>query len=354
MPAPVIVLTPNLAGRDGISRLARLVTGTFEDATVVALHDSSETTTFGRAQVRGADGRYSRFVTATVRAAASGDSRVTVIAVHLHLAPAALAFCARGASLVTLLCGVEAWKPLTWIQRAALDRAEHLIAISQFTRERFLEANPHFKGRAIDVCHPGVDAAPAATSDAGAPPSALIVGRMAGDERYKGHDALLEIWPEVAAAVPDAVLRIVGDGDDRPRLERKAAALALGPQILFLGRLDDAALGREYASCGAFVMPSRHEGFGFVFVEAMRAGRPCIGALGAAGEIIVDGETGWLVPAGDRAQLRDRVVWTLRDRVAADAMGGRGRRRFLQHFTEARFRDRFTALLRHAEPALTA
>jgi glycosyltransferase involved in cell wall biosynthesis len=115
--------------------------------------------------------------------------------------------------------------------------------------------------------------------------------------------------------------------------------------------LDDEAVRGEYANCTAFVMPSRDEGFGFVFVEAMRAGRPCVGARGAADEIIVDGDTGWLVTAGDPAQLRDAVVRLLRDRAAADTMGARGRVRFLQHFTEERFRDRFTALLPLAAPA---
>src|SRR6185295_16640015 len=176
MPAPVIVLTPNLSGRDGISRLARLITGTFDDAIVVALHEPAATTTFGRVRVRGADGRSSRFVAAAVRAAASCDPGATVIAVHLQLAPAALAFTARGASFVAVLCGVEAWKPLTWIQRAALDRAQRLVAISQFTRDGFLDANPRFKGRTIDICHPGVEAVPAAAAAAGVPPSALIVG----------------------------------------------------------------------------------------------------------------------------------------------------------------------------------
>src|SRR6185436_4544278 len=74
---PIVVLTPNLSGSDGVSRLARLVTSTF-----------------GGARVRGGDGRSSRFVAAAVRVAASCDSRTTVIAIHLHLAPAALAFAA--------------------------------------------------------------------------------------------------------------------------------------------------------------------------------------------------------------------------------------------------------------------
>jgi len=168
---------------------------------------------------------------------------------------------------------------------------------------------------------------------------------MAADERYKGHDALLEIWSEVTAAVPGATLRIVGDGDDRPRLEARAASLGLGGQVVFLGRLGEDALHREYDRCTAFVMPSRDEGFGFVFVEAMRAARACVGSRGAAAEIIADGDTGLLVEPGDRAQLLQGVVRVLRDRPATEAMGERGRARFVQQFTAARFRDRFTALL---------
>ena len=114
------------------------------------------------------------------------------------------------------------------------------------------------------------------------------------------------------------------------------------------------SLRREYATCRVFAMPSRDEGFGFVFVEAMRASRPCVGARGAASEIIADGETGFVVPPGDSEQLRERIVQLLRDPAGADAMGARGRARFLQLFTEERFRDRFSALVPLAAPALTA
>ena len=345
MAAPVVVLTPNLCGRDGISKLARLVTATFADVTVLALHDPPSMTRLAGARVRGAGGRRARFVATALRRAASADRHTTVIVTHLHLVPAALAFAFRGASVTTMLCGVEAWQPVTRLQRAGLDRAARLIAISRFTRDRFHAANPHFADRTVDVCHLGVEPLAAAESASGGAASALIVGRMAGDERYKGHDPLLEIWSDVAAAVPGASLRIVGDGDDRARLEHKAAALGLGDQVTFLGRLDEAALLREYERCTAFVMPSGNEGFGFVFVEAMRAARACVGSRGAAAEIIADGQTGLLVEPGDRAQLLEGVVRLLRDRPAAAAMGARGRARFLEQFTEAQFRDRFTALL---------
>lgn len=321
------------------------MTGTFDDASVLALHEPAEVTRFEHACVTGAGGHRVRFVAAALRAAASADRRTSVIVTHLHLAPAALAFARRGATVTVILCGVEAWTPVTRLQRAALDRATRLIAISQFTRDRFVAANPHFAGHTIEVCHLGVEMTPDPEPAAPGRPTALIVARMAGDERYKGHDPLLDIWRDVAAAVPGAALRIVGDGDDRRRLEDKAASLGLGQEVTFLGRLDDDALLREYARCTAFVMPSRDEGFGFVFVEAMRAARACLGSRGAAAEIIADGETGLLVEPGDRAQLLQGVVRILRDRQATEAMGARGRARFLQQFTEERFRERFTALL---------
>ena len=347
----VVVLTPNLSGFDGISRLSRLVASTFDDVVVLALHEPSTPTAWEHADLRGADGRTSRYVAAAVRCARAAGPDTSVVAVHLHLAPAGLAFTARGASLTVMLCGVEAWKPLTWMQRAALDRADRVIAISAHTRRRFVEANPHFASRAIDVCHPGIPpraaGAPAAPIDRGGnrAPAALIVGRLAADERYKGHDALLEVWRDVLAEVPGVTLRVAGDGDDRARLEAKAGALGLGGVVSFLGRVDEDDLDREYERAAAFVMPSRDEGFGFVFVEAMRAGRACIGSFGAAAEIIDDGGSGLLVDPDDRAALTRAVVRLLGDRAEADRMGAQGRARYLQHFTAHRFRHRFTALV---------
>ncbi len=340
----VILLTPNLSGADGISTVARLVTRACEDVTVLALHEADRTT-FDEVDVEGSGGRSSHFVTAATRWAVSADRPATVIVNHLHLAPAALAFAARGASLLTIVHGVEAWKPLTWLQRVALDRSERIVAVSAYSRDRFRAANPHFAQRRIDVCHLGLE--PIVTSQGPAEwvPSALIVGRMARDERYKGHDLLLDIWRDVTVDVPDAVLRVVGDGDDRPRLEQKAVSMNLGTQVEFLGRISDERLAHEYQRCTAVVMPSRGEGFGLVFIEAMRAARGCIGGYGSASEIIVDGDTGFLVDPENGASLRQAVVRMLRDRTGSAAMGIRGRARFLQHFTEDHFRHRLHALL---------
>ena len=104
-------------------------------------------------------------------------------------------------------------------------------------------------------------------------------------ERYKGHDQLLEAM----TTLPDARLVVAGDGDDRRRLEEKAAALGLGDRTFFTGFLSEATLAELYRRCAAFVMPSRGEGFGLVYLEAMRAGKPVLAARGSAAEEIVRG-----------------------------------------------------------------
>src|SRR6266508_2578868 len=206
MPSPpIVLLTPNLTGHDGVSAAARLVTRAFDRVTVLVLHDDPSAAAFERARVHGAGGSTARFVAAAARAAVSGE-RPIVIVNHVHLALGAMVFAARGTRLVSILHGIEAWVPLTWLQRAALSRSDRLVAVSAFSRDRFLAANPGFAGRAIDVCHYGIGPAAVDCGPSDAVPAALIVGRMTADERYKGHDALLDIWPAVSAAVPDAQL----------------------------------------------------------------------------------------------------------------------------------------------------
>ncbi len=96
----------------------------------------------------------------------------------------------------------------------------------------------------------------------------------------------------VVARVPGAQLVVAGLGNDVPRLQAKARALGV-PRVVFCGFLPRDALTVLWSRIAVFAMPSAREGFGLVYLEAMRAGRPCIGSTSdAAGDIIVHGETG--------------------------------------------------------------
>ncbi len=176
-----------------------------------------------------------------------------------------------------------------------------------------------------------------------APGFALIVGRMAASERYKGHDLLVEVWPRLLAEVPDARLVVAGAGDDRARLEARAASL--GSSIRFVGRVTEAGLDVLYRDCAFFVMPSTEEGFGLVFLEAMRAGRACVGAVGSASELIEDGVSGYVVDPSDPEALLKALVWLVQDPVLARRMGEAGRARCEREFNEEAFAARLLASL---------
>lgn len=354
--ARYLVVTPGVTGTDGIARVSRLVVralespsaGTAAPVEVLSVGDPPRPGALGRVALSSAAGRKLRFIGLALRRALAGPHPPDVVCLHLRLSPVARLLTGARGRLAVFLHGIEAWKPLGPLERWALGRADVLVANSEHTARRFRQANPGFSGRPIAVCHLGVRAArDTQPPDSGgrdvADPFALIVGRLAGSERYKGHDVLIDLWPRIRNAVPDARLVVAGDGDDRARLEAKAAVL--GAPVRFLGRVSDQALDALYRDCAFFVMPSRDEGFGLVFLEAMRAGKACIGGAGAAAEVIEDAVTGLVVDATDEGEVEKAIVRLFLEPETRSRMGRAGAERLGCQFTEAHFRRRFRAIL---------
>ena len=273
---------------------------------------------------------------------------VTVVVTHVHLAPLAAALALRGARVVVFLVGVEVWRKLRAAERFAIERADCVLAISGHTARRFREANPHVRVNTIGVCHLGIRSAPPAEAGALPPGFALIVGRLWSTERYKGHDWLIDVWPAVRARVPDARLIVVGDGDDRARLEARAAASGLGDAIRFTGRISDQQLAALYNASAFFAMPSASEGFGLAYLEAMRAGKPCIALHGAPDELIDHGVSGVLIARGatnDLDTLLEAIVRLFTDRGLCARLGAAAAARVARDFTEEHFARRFRAAI---------
>jgi len=257
---------------------------------------------------------------------------------------AALPSSLRSPYLLCLL-GIEVWRPLERARKRALDGATIRLAISRYTLARAREIHPGLSAEILPLALE--ERTPAGTADLplldrAGDGFALIAGRMAESERYKGHDALLEALPRA----PEARLVVAGGGDDRPRLEAKAAALGLADRVLFTGFVSEATLAALYDRAALLAMPSRGEGFGLVYLEAMRAGRPCLAARGsAADEVIVDGETGRLVDPEDREELAAALAALLGSPEVARRMGAAGKVRWQREFGYPRFRDRLAGHL---------
>lgn len=252
------------------------------------------------------------------------------------------------------LHGIEAWRPLGPRERAVLQGAALRVANSRYTAQQVLAVNPDVGP--IEICPLAIEdrtppnpAGRHELDEAVGAKSVLLVGRMAAGERYKGHDALLEIWPRVTAAIPDARLVFAGDGDDRARLVEKAAALGISDRVIFTGFLPVDALDHLYNRAAVFAMPSRGEGFGLVYLEAMAHGLPCLGSIhDAASEVIEDGVTGALVDQANGSALADVVTRWLSDEDMRRRLGRAGRERVRRHFTYGQFSHRLTGLLQRS------
>jgi glycosyltransferase involved in cell wall biosynthesis len=260
------------------------------------------------------------------------------------------------------LYGIECWRPLRRTRRGALDGAAVRLACSRYTVERLRLHNP--SAPAVTPLHlalangsssgpsgalrndrdgsPEIDAAMLAHLGRG---FVLVVGRLAPGERYKGHDDLLAALTFLAGQYPDLSLVIVGEGEDRPRLESRARELGVATRVRFTGYVGTATLEELYRRCAVFAMPSSGEGFGFVYLEAMRAAKPCIALAGsAAAEIVVDGMTGRLVAPGAKP-LAAALAEVLADPDRAAALGAAGRDRLQREFAPDVFAARLAEQL---------
>jgi len=169
-------------------------------------------------------------------------------------------------------------------------------------------------------------------------PELLFVGK---DFARKGGPVLLEAFRAVRREVPEARLTLIGPRlDDVPEGVR---CLGVVPKNTPEG-LD--RLLAAYAEASVFVLPSLYEPFGIAFAEAMAHKVPCIGADNCAmPEIVVDGETGFLVPVSDAGALAHRMLDLLKDPAACRAMGEAGYRRYREHYTWDRVVARMVAVL---------
>jgi glycosyltransferase involved in cell wall biosynthesis len=230
--------------------------------------------------------------------------------------------------------------PVKLLTQFSAEPAKTIIAISQsladFTRD--VEGIPAQK---ITCIHYGLD--PQTVTTAAQPgelraelslspdqPLIAAVGRLTAQ---KGWRYLLDAFKTVKSKFPKAHLVFAGDGPLRAELEAQAAPLGLS--VHFLGWRTDAY--NLMADCDLLVVPSLWEGFGLVTLEAMALSKPIIASrVSALPEIVVDGQTGLLVPPANADALTTALSRLLGNPNEAREMGKRGRARLEKEFTVQR------------------
>jgi glycosyltransferase involved in cell wall biosynthesis len=226
--------------------------------------------------------------------------------------------------------------------RAIASLAHTHIAISRGLA-RYLEEVEGFDGGSFEIVHYGIEPDGPPRPYSGDQPHLLCVGRLIP---IKGHIVLLRAFAQARRQVPSLTLDIAGRGPLEPALRALAKELEVDDAMRFLGQV--APIQRAIEEAAVVVVPSMGEGFGMVALEAMERARPVIAAeIGGLGELVEDGVTGVLVPAGESDPLARAIVGLAGDAEAAAALGEAGRRRALDHFLQERCTER-TELLYEA------
>jgi glycosyltransferase involved in cell wall biosynthesis len=270
--------------------------------------------------------------------------------VHTHLVHADVYGSATGRRLVSTKHNDDPFRtgPFRFLERALAQRASKVIAITD-ALARFQIDRVGLPARKLTTIHYGLDALPepwGRNPPDDIPRAAVVVLAICRLELQKGVDVAIRGVAQLRERVRDVHLVVLGEGDERAQLE--TLARELGVAAYLPGRVPDVAAWLRRAS--VLVHPVRWEGFGLAVLEAMLAGLPVAASrVSSLPELVVDGETGLLVPPDDPAALARGIETALAE---GSRLGEAGRRRALERFSVSRMADATLAV--YDEVARTA
>ena len=230
------------------------------------------------------------------------------------------------------------------ISQHAYFASRRVICVSEHVREQVLEGTG--KNCRTSVVYNGVDPEMFSPGDVpfSAGPVVLSVGNLIP---IKGYEVLIRAIAAIAPEFPSVALEIVGDGPEQGRLQALAQRLQVSDRVRFLGRQSRPQVALTMRGCTVFALPSRYEGLGCVYLEAMSAGRPVIGCRGQGiAEIIQHGTNGFLVGPDNERELSLALSMLLRDEERRRNLGTVARRTILEGFTLADQAERLARIYR--------
>lgn len=294
---------------------------------ILSVYDTSTDPRYAAPGVfRGFTQKKARFAFQAVRAASSAD---TIILGHINLAPVGLLIKRMfpGKQVLLVAHGIEVWRVTSPVQRAFIRKADHILAVSEYTRTRMLQNDPALNPRKIQVFYNTLDpyfAFPTRFGKPGyllqrygfAPETKIIltIARLSDTEKYKGYDKVIEALPGVLRAAPGAVYLLCGKyrPAEKERVDDLIRWHGLEKSVVVPGFVKDEELIDHYLLADVFVMPSKNEGFGIVFIEALACGLPVIaGNQDGSVEALRHGELGILVNPEEVSEIGCALTVTL-------------------------------------------
>ena len=245
-----------------------------------------------------------------------------VICGHINLLPLAVSFAKiKRLPLVLQIHGIDVWEPASSLGRLLLNRVDAVWSVSAVTRNRMntwanlalskfniipntilLERYGLAPKRADLVKRYVLDGLKVI----------VTLARLAGFERYKGIDEILDTVPALLQLEPNLIYMVLGDGDDQPRLEAKAQTLGVADKVIFAGFISETDKADYLRLADVFALPGRGEGFGIVYLEAMACGIPVVGStLDGSREALRNGMLGELVDPANPESIKQGILAAL-------------------------------------------
>ena len=252
------------------------------------------------------------------------ESPTLIISTHLNFGPLAqLSRKLTRAPYILIAHGIDVWQLDNHRRESALREADLVLAVSRYTRDQLV----HRLGVELQNIEllPNTFSPDRFRQGPKSPrllhkygfeshtPVVLTVCRLAGAERYKGYDQMIKAMPQILREIPDARYLLVGAGPDCPRIERLTTDMGVRNAVVLAGFVADEELAEHYNLCDLFAMPSKGEGFGIVYLEALACGKPVLaGNKDGSTDALNDGELGLLVDPDNIDEIASETIRVLR------------------------------------------
>lgn len=255
--------------------------------------------------------------------------------------------------------GIEVWRPLSFIKKKMLKRCDKIICVSNYTQQQMISRHNIDKDVCI-VLNNAIDPFMQLPIDFIKPqklleryglnssqPVIFTLTRMAGTEKYKGYEQVIKAISLLKDQFPDIKYILSGKYDtlEELRINKLIAEHDVENQVILTGFIDETELSDHFLLADMFVLPSKKEGFGIVFIEALACGLPVIcGNADGSIDAIRNGELGKAIDPEDTTGLYNAMIEYLKVPLTVSKRK-QLQQQCLQYFNEKDYRDKLQLLL---------
>ncbi len=262
----------------------------------------------------------------------SGAKYDTVILSHINLLPVGwlIKKISLHTKLILLAHGIEVWQPLSPRKRKMLQQCDSILAVSTYTRDKIINLHgvPNEKCAVLNNCLDPFLSLPLIHKKEetllkryGYTPDDIIImtlTRLSSKERYKGYDKVIEAIAVLKEKYPNIKYFLAGkyDQEEKIMVDRLIQQKGLEDNILLPGYIKDEELADHFAMSDLYIMPSKGEGFGIVFIEAMYYGLPVIaGNIDGSADALLQGELGQLVNPYEVDEIANAITNIIENKI---------------------------------------